>query len=59
MSCKLKSSWINTELEEHGSLFPKNKRRIMARRIAAGHVREMGCGYYPALFKMEAKMKKK
>lgn len=55
--CKIKKSWINAELSEHGNLFPKNQRVMMARKIAEGHVKEMGCGYYPALFKMEKRLK--
>lgn len=59
MDCKIKKSWIDAELEEHGYLFPKNKQREMSKKIAEGHVKEMGCGYYPALFKMEKKLVKK
>jgi len=29
----------------------------MAKKIAEGHVKEMGCKYYPNLFRMESKMK--
>ena len=59
MKCKLKKAWINVELKEHGNLFPKGKRRMMAAKIACGHVKEMGIGYYPALFKMEKKLKRR
>lgn len=55
--CKLKKSWIDVEME-HASLFPKSKQRKMAKKIAAQHVAEMGCGYYPALKKMEYKLLK-
>jgi hypothetical protein len=57
MKCKIKKEWIATELDEHGSLFPKNKRLLMAKKIATAHVIENGCAYYPALFKLEAKLK--
>lgn len=56
-TCKLKKAWIDIEME-HSSLFPKAKRRLMAKKIAQQHLDELGCGYYPALIKMEAKLKK-
>jgi hypothetical protein len=56
MVCKVKKSWINVEME-HASLFPKSKQKSMAKKIASQHVAEMGCGYYPALKKMENKLK--
>ena len=56
MECKLKKSWIKAELE-HAHLFPKNKQLTMAKKIACDHVKESGKGYYPALFKMEKKLK--
>lgn len=56
--CKVKKSWINVEME-HASLFPKSKQKIMAKKIAQQHVAEMGCGYYPALKKMELKLSKR
>lgn len=43
---------------EHKNLFPKNQQKNMAKKIAQGHVQELGCGYYPALIKMEKKLKK-
>jgi hypothetical protein len=52
MDCKLKKSWIKAEMEHTSN--PK-----IARKIACDHVKELGAGYYPALFKMEAKLKKK
>lgn len=55
--CNLKKSWINVELE-HAHLFPKGKRKEMAKKIACDHVNEMGKGYYPALLKMENKLSK-
>ena len=55
--CKLKSSWINAELE-HQKHFPKNLRLPMAKKIACDHVKELGYGYYPALFKMEKALKR-
>lgn len=57
MKCNLKKSWIKVELE-HSSHFPKNKRLVMAKKIACDHVKEMGVGYYPALKKMESKLTK-
>ena len=57
MKCKLKKSWIKAELE-HQQHFPKNLQLPMAKKIATDHVKELGCGYYPALFKMEKKLKK-
>ena len=57
MKCKIKKAWIATELDEHGSLFPPKKRKAMAKKIATAHVIENGCGYYPALFKLEARLK--
>ena len=53
--CRMKKQWINIEME-HASLFPKSKQKIMARKIANQHIAEMGCGYYPALIKMERKL---
>jgi hypothetical protein len=58
MKCKLKKSWVQAELE-HAHNFPKNLQLPIARRIATDHVKELGCGYYPALFKMERRLKKK
>jgi hypothetical protein len=57
MKCKIKKEWINIEME-HKNLFPKNQQKNMAKKIAQGHVQELGCGYYPALIKMEKKLKK-
>jgi hypothetical protein len=51
MKCKVKKSWVNVELEH-------TKSRKVARKIACDHVKELGVGYYPALMKMEAKLKK-
>lgn len=56
--CKIKKSWIGIEME-HASLFPKAKQRKMAKKIAEQHVAEMGCGYYPALKKMELKLSRR
>jgi hypothetical protein len=53
--CKVKQSWINIEME-HASLFPKSKQRIMAKKIACQHVKEFP-NYYPALIKMERRLK--
>jgi hypothetical protein len=51
MKCKIKPSWIKVELEHTSS-------KRIAKKIATDHVREHGCGYYPALKKMEARLKK-
>ena len=52
MKCKIKQSWIDLEMEHTSS---KKK----ARGIVGDHLREFGCGYYPALIKMEKGLKKK
>ena len=54
--CKVKNSWVKVEME-HAHLFPKSQQRKMAKKIAQDHLLEMGCGYYPALLKMERKLK--
>ena len=51
MSCKIEPNWIDLELEHTTS-------RRKARAIVKDHLREFGCGYYPALKKMESKLKK-
>ncbi len=51
MVCKIKSSWIKMESEH-----VKTKSGQM--KIVKDHVKEFGCGYYPALKKMESKLKK-
>lgn len=58
MECKIKKSWVNAELEEHGHNFPKSMRLKVAKKIAKDHINEMGCRYYPTLFKMERRLKK-
>ena len=58
MKCKIKKSWIKAELE-HAHNFPKNLQMPIAKRIATDHVKEIGCGYYPELFKMERKLKRR
>ncbi len=57
--CKVKKSWIKAELDEHGHLFKKGRKIKMAKKIAIDHVKELGCGYYPELLKMERRLKKK
>lgn len=59
VKCKIKKSWVDAELKEHGDLFIKGEKRKMAKKIAEGHVMEMGCRYYPELFKLEKKLNKK
>lgn len=44
---------------EHKSLFPKSKQREMAKKIVQNHLDELGCDYYPELFKMEKKLKQR
>ncbi len=46
MVCKIKKSWIKLEKEHTSS-------SVQARKIVKDHLREFGCGYYPALKKME------
>lgn len=57
VKCKPKKSWVDIEME-HAHHFPKNKRRIMAKKIVADHIGEMGCEYYPSLMRMEKKLTK-
>lgn len=52
MSCKIRKSWIDLELEHTSS-------RKTAKNIVKDHIREFGCDYYPALKKMEKQLKKK
>jgi len=52
MNCKIKKKWIDIEMEH-------TKSRRMARKIVGDHLAEMGCGYYPALIKMEKRLMKK
>ena len=56
---KIKKSWIDAELEEHGHLFKKDNRLKMAKKIAKDHVSELGCDYYPELFKLEKRLKRR
>lgn len=51
MKCKIRKSWLDAEMEHTNS-------RKVARRIVSDHIREHGCSYYPALLKMETKLKK-
>ena len=52
MNCKLKKKWIELEKEHTSS-------DATAKRIVKEHVKEWGCGYYPALIKMEKRLKRK
>lgn len=52
MSCKIKKEWIKLEHEHTSS-------DKVAKRIAQEHIKEFGCGYYPALIKMEKSLKRK
>ena len=47
---KLKQSWITLELEH-------TKSRKKAKKIVQDHLNEFGYKYYPALLKMERKLK--
>jgi hypothetical protein len=51
MTCKIKEHWIKMESEEH------HKSRKAGLKIVKQHIAELGCGYYPALIKMERKLK--
>jgi len=57
MGCKVKKSWVDIEME-HSHLFKPGNKRIMAKKIAKDHIKEMGCGYYPSLIKMEKALTK-
>ena len=48
--CKLKKAWIEIEKEHTSS-------EKVARKIACDHYKEFGAKYYPALIKMEARLK--
>jgi hypothetical protein len=52
MNYKIKRSWVNLEMEH-------TKSRIKAKKIVKDHLREFGKGYYPALIRMERRLKKK
>jgi hypothetical protein len=52
MKCQIKKAWINIEREHTSS-------EATAKRIVKEHINEWGCGYYPALKKMELKLKRK
>jgi len=52
MVCKLKKQWVDIELEHTSS-------RKKARKIACDHYKEFGNAYYPALIKMESKLRRK
>lgn len=51
MTCKIKKSWINSELI-HGDT-------KLAKRIVRQHITEHGCNYYPSLFRMEKRLSKR
>lgn len=52
MNCKLKKKWIDLEMEH-------TTNRFFAKKIACDHIKEFGSKYYPALIKMERKLKRK
>lgn len=43
--------WVDVEMEH-------TKSRRFARKIAQDHVNEFGCKYYPALLKMERRLRR-
>ena len=51
LKCKIKKAWIEDEMVH-------TKNRWFARKIAEDHVKEHGCGYYPALKKLEKRLRK-
>jgi hypothetical protein len=51
MTCKIKKEWVELEKEHTNS----NKK---AEKIVNDHLKEFGCDYYPALIKMEKKLKR-
>ena len=51
MGCKISKKWIDMEKEHTSS-------DSVAKRIVKEHIKEWGCGYYPALIKLERKLKK-
>lgn len=51
MACKILDKWVNIEMEHTDS-------KKEAIKIVKDHLKEHGCGYYPALIKMEARLKK-
>lgn len=57
--CNIKKKWVDAEFEEHKHLFKKKVQRKMTRKITKDHVNELGCDYYPELFKMERKLRRK
>ena len=51
INCKIKKEWLNAESEHTTNYFK-------AKKIVMEHIKEHGCGYYPALLKMERRLKK-
>ena len=60
MKCNRKNELkIGTKIEmEHKNLFPKDKQREMAKKIAQNHINEFPCYYSKGLIPMEKKLKK-
>jgi len=52
MKCKLKKAWIDIELEH-------TKSRAVAKKIACDHFKEFGNAYYPALIRMENRLRRR
>lgn len=50
LKCKINKSWIEDEMIH-------TKNRWYAEKIVKDHIKEYGCGYYPALKKIERKLK--
>ena len=59
MACnKEKELRIGTKIElEHKSLFPKNKQKEMAEKIAKQHIKEFPCYYTKGLIPMERRLR--
>lgn len=51
LKCKIKKDWIEEEM-----IHTKNK--FFAEKIVKDHVKEFGCKYYPALKKLERRLKR-
>lgn len=60
MKCnKNKQLRIGISIEmEHAHNFPKNLRKVMAKRIASDHIKEFPCYYSKGLLPMESKLRR-
>lgn len=50
IKCKIKREWVRLESEHTDN-------PLFAKKIVNDHLREYGCRYYPALIRMEKKLK--